>query len=94
MDVRRIEQEARERLRGWRALLARHPDDSRALVDAALAGRRLVFTPHPEDRVYEVAARWSVGSLLSRLILAKGMVTPAGFEPAISTLKGSRPWPG
>jgi hypothetical protein len=22
------------------------------------------------------------------------MVTPAGFEPAISTLKGSRPWPG
>ena len=26
--------------------------------------------------------------------LAKRMVTPAGFEPAISTLKGSRPWPG
>jgi hypothetical protein len=22
------------------------------------------------------------------------LVTPAGFEPAISTLKGSRPWPG
>src|SRR5689334_9180554 len=22
------------------------------------------------------------------------VVTPAGFEPAISTLKGSRPWPG
>jgi len=26
--------------------------------------------------------------------VSKGMVTPAGFEPAISTLKGSRPWPG
>lgn len=26
--------------------------------------------------------------------LYEGMVTPAGFEPAISTLKGSRPGPG
>jgi len=24
----------------------------------------------------------------------KALVTPAGFEPAISTLKGSRPGPG
>jgi hypothetical protein len=28
------------------------------------------------------------------LELPKAVVTPAGFEPAISTLKGSRPWPG
>src|SRR5262249_35949189 len=28
------------------------------------------------------------------LIIGNYVVTPAGFEPAISTLKGSRPWPG
>ena len=27
------------------------------------------------------------------LIRSGSVVTPAGFEPAISTLKGSRPWP-
>jgi len=27
-------------------------------------------------------------------VSAKTVVTPAGFEPAISTLKGSRPGPG
>jgi len=27
-------------------------------------------------------------------VTSEGMVTPAGFEPAISTLKGSRPGPG
>src|SRR5688572_10802710 len=26
--------------------------------------------------------------------IRRSVVTPAGFEPAISTLKGSRPWPG
>src|SRR5712692_4145041 len=44
---------------------------------------------------YRFKARGSYASLLpAGLITTPEMVTPAGFEPAISTLKGSRPGPG
>ena len=64
-------------------------------MTATLTGR-LIFTAHNEGdaRYYEFVGRWSIGRAVAGVIQAKGMVTPAGFEPAISTLKGSRPGPG
>ena len=55
------------------------------------AGRILV---HPREGDAELAFRGSLGRLLAGLVVPKVVVTPAGFEPAISTLKGSRPRPG
>ena len=43
---------------------------------------------------YRFTARGSYAALLPASLSTPEMVTPAGFEPAISTLKGSRPWPG
>ena len=43
---------------------------------------------------YRFKARGSYASLLPAALSTPDVVTPAGFEPAISTLKGSRPWPG
>ncbi len=39
-------------------------------------------------------ARATLWGLLAGIVSSDMMVTPAGFEPAISTLKGSRPGPG
>ena len=47
-----------------------------------------------ELRSYRFAARGSYAALLPAALATPDVVTPAGFEPAISTLKGSRPWPG
>src|SRR5262245_9344396 len=58
---------------------------------------------HDQREVYGVRKVWrhlrrEGEPTLDRLFTGMGspqtMVTPAGFEPAISTLKGSRPWPG
>ena len=65
---------------------------------------RLVFAPimTPEgERVFEFRGEGRLDPILAGLLSGlvknqspKAVVTPAGFEPAISTLKGSRPWPG
>ncbi len=55
---------------------------------------RIVFKPDTAQRKVELRATCAVGSVFERLLVPRTMVTPAGFEPAISTLKGSRPWPG
>jgi site-specific DNA recombinase len=95
LDLRRLERAIRERFDDWHGLMKREVDHARRALSAALVGR-LVFTPHSEGdtRYYEFVGRWSIGRAVAGIIQAKGMVTPAGFEPAISTLKGSRPWPG
>ncbi len=95
LDVRRLELAIRERFDGWRGLLEREVDHARRVLTASLMGR-LVFTAHTEGgrRYYEFVGRWSIGRAVAGVIQAKGMVTPAGFEPAISTLKGSCPRPG
>ena len=94
-DLRRLERTIRDRFADWHGLMERQVDHAQRILNAALVGR-LVFTPHDEGemRYYELAGRWSIGRAVAGIIEAKGMVTPAGFEPAISTLKGSRPWPG
>ena len=50
--------------------------------------------PNAEQNEVELRVDCAVGSVFERLLVPQTMVTPAGFEPAISTLKGSRPWPG
>ena len=57
---------------------------------------RFVFTPlaDAEGRYYEFAGQGALDKLLAGIIRPSSVVTPAGFEPAISTLKGSRPGPG
>jgi hypothetical protein len=47
-----------------------------------------------DDRYYEFEGPATLGKLFAGIVLPKSVVTPAGFEPAISTLKGSRPGPG
>ncbi len=54
---------------------------------------RVVYTPR-RARACEFVAECSDGRVLRGVLGTQGLVTPAGFEPAISTLKGSRPWPG
>ena len=55
---------------------------------------RITFKPNAGQNEVELRATCAVGSVFERLLHPRTMVTPAGFEPAISTLKGSRPWPG
>ena len=92
---RQLEQIIRGRLRDCGGLLERQGGTTRQILRDLLGGERITFTPHlgPEQRWYEFAGRMSLGGLLAGEV-PQAMVTPAGFEPAISTLKGSRPWPG
>ena len=64
-------------------------------VDCCANGPPHLHRPQRGRRtLLRVRGRWSIGRAVAGVIQAKGMVTPAGFEPAISTLKGSRPGPG
>ena len=76
-------------------MLRQETPEARQALRALLAGR-LVFTPRGggEERYYEFEGPGTVSRVIAGLALPKGVVTPAGFEPAISTLKGSRPGPG
>jgi hypothetical protein len=84
-----------ERLAGWRGVLRRQVGETRQILRHLLVGR-LAFTPREDGsgRFYAFEGHGSVSALLSGIVHPEGLVTPAGFEPAISTLKGSRPWPG
>ena len=85
----------RQRLSDWKGLLGRHPAQARQTARKLVEGR-LTLTPLQDDsgRFYEVKGQGTLGRILAGTFLAKAMVTPAGFEPAISTLKGLRPGPG
>jgi site-specific DNA recombinase len=94
-DMPRVLDQLREHLTDWRGLLRQEPPEARRTLRALLNGR-FVFTPRSsgEERYYEFEGPGTISKLIAGLALPKGLVTPAGFEPAISTLKGSRPWPG
>jgi hypothetical protein len=92
-DLLRLEGEIRHRLADWRAMLRREVPEAREILRNLIVGR-IVFTPRPETRLYEFSGRGSLGRLLAGTASPVSVVTPAGFEPAISTLKGSRPGPG
>jgi hypothetical protein len=94
LDLKRVERQIRERLRDATRLLERQVGPARGVLRELLAVM-IAFTPHiaAERRWYEFAGQLSLGGLLAGEV-PQAMVTPAGFEPAISTLKGSRPGPG
>ena len=74
-------------------MLRREVPETREILRNLIVGR-IVYTPRQEARVYEFSGRRSFGRILAGNTSPVSVVTPAGFEPAISTLKGSRPWPG
>jgi site-specific DNA recombinase len=82
-------------LTDWRGMAAKHVQATRQLLRKLLLGR-LVFTPDPAGHVVRFTGRGTLAPLVGRLQLqgVQTLVTPAGFEPAVSTLKGSRPGPG
>jgi len=88
---RQLEQIIRGRLRDCGGLLERQGGTTRQILRDLLGGERITFTPHlgPEQRWgMNSQGRISLGGLLAGEV-PHAMVTPAGFEPAISTLKGS-----
>lgn len=91
--VRDLEVRLRARLKNWKGVLRRQTPEARPLLGRLLEGR-LTFTPHPDQRLYTFSGRASLGGLVTGAVPSLAMVTPAGFEPAISTLKGLRPGPG
>ena len=84
--------DVRRRLDEWRAVLTRQPEEGRVVLDELLVGQRIRFTPEPEAGLYRFKGWAALDGLITGR--TRAMVTPAGFEPAISTLKGSRPRPG
>jgi hypothetical protein len=94
LDPSRLKKDLRARVADVKTLLGRHPRQARQMLPEASqredqdgsnrrgAGRR----------GYRFRGNLSIGRLLSGEALRLGtreiLVTPAGFEPAISTLKG------
>jgi hypothetical protein len=95
LDVERLRRELRRRVADVRGLLGRDIPRSRQILKRLLVGR-LTCEGFEERgrRGYRFTGEGSYVSLLPAGVPTPEMVTPAGFEPAISTLKGSRPWPG
>jgi site-specific DNA recombinase len=91
-DRARLAGDVRRRLDEWRTVLTRQPEHRRVVLDELLTGQRIRFTPEPEKGLYTFKGWAYLDGLITGR--TKAMVTPAGFEPAISTLKGSRPRPG
>ena len=78
-----------------RELLGRHVGQTQQILRRVLVGR-LECEPFDdgERRAYRITGEGSYAELLPPAMRSEYVVTPAGFEPAISTLKGSRPGPG
>ena len=79
----------RARLAEWQTLLRRQTAQARGILREVLVGR-LVFAPKIEGtaRYYEFSGRATLSGLFAGIVTSDMLVTPAGFEPAISTLKG------
>ena len=95
LDPAHVRRDLRERLTDWQGLLRRETPQARQILREVLAGR-LIFAPKIDGsaRYYEFTGQATLSGVLAGVVTSDMMVTPAGFEPAISTLKGSRPWPG
>ncbi len=78
----------------WRAPLHANVQQARQMIRKLLEGR-IVVTPNADLTEFTITGVGVLEPLLNRVLrIPKAVVTPAGFEPAISTLKGSRPGPG
>jgi hypothetical protein len=80
-------------LEDWRGLFRRQVPFARQALRVLFDGGRAVFIPQENGQLVKGVATCTLDRL-HWLATPQTLVTPAGFEPAISTLKGSRPWPG
>ena len=95
LDVERLRRELLRHAAEIRTLLGQDIPRARKILRRLLVGRLECEAFEEGQRVgYRFKARGSYASLLPAALSTPEVVTPAGFEPAISTLKGSRPWPG
>jgi hypothetical protein len=94
LDRPRLRRELRARLKDLRGVLGGNVAQTRQILRKLLVGR-LTCTAFEEEgrRGYRFTGQGSYADVLPASVSTL-VVTPAGFEPAISTLKGSRPWPG
>ena len=90
LDERRLRQELRERVADVRTLLADGTPQARRVLRKLLVGRLEVEAfDDGERRGYRFTGQGSDAAVLPVSLSTTNVVTPAGFEPAISTLKGS-----
>jgi site-specific DNA recombinase len=95
LDDRRLLEELRARVHDVRGLLGQDTARARQILRKLLVGRLECRAFDEGDRIgYRFTARGSYAPLLPAALSTPEVVTPAGFEPAISTLKGLRPGPG
>jgi site-specific DNA recombinase len=95
LDDRQLLTTLRARVRDVRGLLGQDIPRTRQILRRLLVGRLRCRAFNEGQRVgYRFTARGSYASLLPVGASTPEVVTPAGFEPAISTLKGLRPGPG
>jgi hypothetical protein len=90
-----LQRELVDRVSDLRGLLGRHVGETRQILRRPLVGR-LECEPFDdgERRGYRILGEGSYAGIPPTSLAPLKVVTPAGFEPAISTLKGSRPGPG
>src|SRR5262249_28275412 len=99
IDAATLKRDLRVRVSDVKALLGRHTPQARQMLGKLLVGK-IAMEPvaNGRQRGYRVRGALAIGRLLTGealdTITGRTVVTPAGFEPAISTLKGSRPRPG
>ena len=95
LDVERLRRELPRHVAEIRGLLGKDILRTRKILRRLLVGRLECQAFDEGQRVgYRFKAQGSYAPLLPAGLSTPEMVTPAGFEPAISTLKGSRPGPG
>jgi hypothetical protein len=94
LDARKLGAELEGRLVDWRGLLHANVQQARQMIRKLMNGR-LTLTPNEDRTEFAISGTGLLEPLLEQVVgVPKALVTPAGFEPAISTLKGSRPGPG
>lgn len=95
LDVERLRRELLRHAAEIRTLLGEDIPRARKILRRLLVSRLECEAFDNGRQVgYRFKARGSYAALMPAQLSTPDMVTPAGFEPAISTLKGSRPWPG
>ena len=75
----------------WRQVLAEDQTNARPIISSLLVGR-VTITPASLPKTWDLRGRGTLAGLFEKT-LPLGMASPAGFEPAVSTLKGSRAGP-
>jgi hypothetical protein len=95
LEARRLEKEARERLKDFQGLLQRNPEEARKVLEAVLVGP-LVWTPieTKEGRRYEIRGKLDPTGVLSGGSNPPIDGVPNGIRTRVTALKGPCPGPG